>query len=113
MKSQFSTTEFGADKISDCVLEAVSQGEDMLVKYKEKITSKRKAIVYLRYLDNGRYFPLLRVFDNNDNVILEKNLPESQTLDNYGEISLNSKVVSIKPRKNIRSEFYEQIVFDL
>ena len=113
LKSQFNTPEFGEDMISECVSEAISQGENMLMKYKEKITSKNRAVIYLRYLDNGRYFPLLRVFDVNDNIILEKDLPESQTLDNYGQISLNAKTVTIKPRKNIRSEFYEQIVFEL
>ena len=81
MKSQFSTAEFNECKISDCVSEAVTQGEDMLMKFKEKITSKGKAVLYLRYLNNGRYFPLLKVFDADENLILEKDLPESQTLD--------------------------------
>lgn len=113
LKSQFSTAEFNECKISDCVSEAVTQGEDMLMKFKEKITSKGKAVLYLRYLDNGRYFPLLKVFDADENLILEKNLPESQTLDNFGQISLTSKKVTISPRKNSRSEFYEKIEYVL
>lgn len=113
LKSQFSTAEFNECKISDCVSEAVTQGEDMLMKFKEKITSKGKAVLYLRYLDNGRYFPLLKVFDADENLILEKDLPESQTLDNFGQISLTSKKVTISPRKNIRSEFYEKIEYVL
>jgi len=113
LKSQFSTAEFNECKISDCVSEAVTQGEDMLMKFKEKITSKGKAVLYLRYLDNGRYFPLLKVFDADKNLILEKDLPESQTLDNFGQISLTSKKVTISPRKNIRSEFYEKIEYVL
>lgn len=108
LKSQFSTAEFNECKISDCVSEAVAQGEDMLMKFKEKITSKGKAVLYLRYLDNGRYFPLLKVFDADENLILEEDLPESQTLDNYGQISLTSKKVTISPRKNSQSEFFEK-----
>ncbi len=113
LKSQFSTAEFDECKISDCVSEAVSQGKDMLMTYKEKTTSKGKAVLYLRYLDNGRYFPLLKVFDVNENLILEKDLPESQTLDNFGQISLTSKKVIISPRKNSRSEFFEKIEVSL
>ncbi len=112
LKSQFSTAEFDELKISDCVSEAVTQGENMLMKFKEKITSKGEAVIYLRYLDNGRYFPLLKVFDADKNVILEKDLPESQTLDNYGQISLTSKKVTITPRKS-QSEFYEKIEYVL
>ena len=113
LKSQFSTAESNECKISDCVSEAVTQGEDMLMKFKEKITSKGKAVLYLRYLNNGRYFPLLKVFDADENLILEKDLPESQTLDNFGQISLTSKKVTISPRKNSRSEFYEKIEYVL
>ena len=113
LKSRFSTAEFDETKISECVSEAVTQGKDMLMKFKEKVTPKGKAVLYLRYLDNGRYFPLLKVFDAEDNVVLEKDLPESKTLDGYGQISLTSKKVTIIPRKNSQSEFYEKIVFDI
>lgn len=113
LKSQFSTSEFDERNISDCVSEAVTQGEDMLMKFKEKITSKGKAVLYLRYLDNGRYFPLLKVFDADETLILEKDLPESQTLDNFGQISLTSKKVTISPRKNSQSEFYKKIEYVL
>ena len=105
--------DFNECKISDCVSEAFTQGEDMLMKFKEKITSKGKAVLYLIYLDNGRYFPLLKVFDADENLILEKDLPESQTLDNFGQISLTSKKVTISPRKNSRTEFYEKIEYVL
>jgi hypothetical protein len=112
LKTQFSTPEFDGDRISECVNEAVSQGTDMLMKFKEKISSQRRAVLYLRYLDNGKYFPLLRVYDNEDNIILEKELPESQTLDPYGQISVSSRKVTIKPRKNSWADS-EPIVFEL
>lgn len=113
LKSQFSTAYFDEAKISGCVSEAVTQGEKMLMKFKEKDSLKGKAVLYLRYLDNGWYFPLLEVFDADGEVVLRKDLPEAQTLDNYGQISLSSKKVTISPRKNSQSEFYEKIVFDL
>ncbi len=112
LKTRFSTSEFDGDRISECVNEAVSQGEAMLMKYKEKISSQRRAVLYLRYLDNGKYFPLLRVYDIEDNIVLEKDLPESQTLDSLGQISVSSKKVAIKSRKNSWTDS-EPIVFDL
>ena len=110
--TQFSTPEFDEDKISQCVSEAVTQGEDMLMKFKEKASSQRIAVLYLRFLDTCMYFPLLRVYDNDGNIVLEKDLPESVTLDTCGQISVSSKRVTIKPRKNSRTEG-ETIVFEL
>lgn len=112
LTTQFSTPEFEGDKISECVFEAVTQGEDMLMKFKEKVSSQRRAVLYLRYLDTCMNFPLLRVYDNDGNIVLEKDLPESLTLDNLGQISVSSKKVTIKPRKNSWTEG-EPIVFDL
>ena len=112
LKAQLSTSDFDEDRISECVNEAVSQGEGMLMKFKEKISSQRRAVLYLRYLDSGKYFPLLRVYDNEDNIILEKDLPESQTLDSLGQISVSSKKVTIKPRNNSWTDS-EPIVFEL
>ncbi|SMC30923.1 hypothetical protein SAMN06296952_0030 [Oscillospiraceae bacterium] len=112
LKTRFSTSAFDGDRISECVNEAVTQGEAMLMKYKEKISSQRRAVLYLRYLDNGKYFPLLRVYDNEDNILLEEDLPESQTLDPYGQISVSSKRVTINPRKSSWTGS-EPIVFNL
>lgn len=56
---------------------------------------------------------MLRVFDADENLILEEDLPESQTLDNYGQISLTSKKVTISPRKNSQSEYFEKIEYVL
>ena len=112
LTTQFSTPEFEGDKISECVFEAVTQGEDMLMKFKEKASSQRRAVLYLRYLDTCMNFPLLRVYDNDGNIVLEKDLPESLTLDNLGQISVSSKKVTIRPRKNSWTKG-EPIVFEL
>ena len=42
----------------------------------------------------------IRVYDNDDNIIFERDLPVSLTLDNYGQITVSSKKVTIRPRKN-------------
>ena len=85
----------------------------MTVVYKEKRASKNRAVIYLRYLDNGKTFPLLRVFDKSDNLIFEQDLPETDDLYSYGEIQLSSKKVTIKPRKNSYTENLEPMSFDL
>lgn len=109
----FATPDFDSDKIQLCVSEAVTNGEKMIMKYKEKIASPNKVIIYLRYLDSGKYFPLLRVVDFEDNLILEKDLPETRSLDVIGTIQLSAKKVTIKPKKNAFFELYEAMSIDL
>lgn len=92
--------------------EAVTQGEKMLMKYKEKCTSNRKAIVYLRCLDNGNYFPLIRVFDLDGILLLEKDLPVTLDLGCIGDIQLSRNRVSIKPRKNSYTKSLKSISFE-
>lgn len=109
----FSTPQSNNEFIHYCVSEAITKGKNMLIKFKEKRAAKNKAVVYLRYLDNGRYYPLLRVFDLEDAVILEKDLPETNALDAYGEIQLSGKKITIKPRKNYFSQNLEPISYML
>ena len=103
----FASSEFTADMIRSCITEAVTLGEDMLMKFKEKSSAVNRAVIYLRYLDSGRYHPLLRVYDLNDTVILEKDLPETNDLDMFGELLVSSKKVTIKPRKKCIYNRYE------
>lgn len=109
----FATEEFDAGRIHDCIEEAVTKGEKMTMIFKKKESSKNKAVIYLRYLDSGRFFPLLRVLDLNNNLILERDLPETNCLDAYGEIRLSSKKVTIKPRKNCFAAELEPMTFEL
>ncbi len=109
----FNTKDFDSEQIQSCISEAIENGEKMTMKFKEKTTSKNKAIIYLRYLDTGRFFPLLRVLDLEDNVLLEADLPETYGLDAYGTIQLSSKKVTIKPRKNAFSGSNEPMNFEL
>ena len=105
--------KFGDEKlISSCISEALTQKEQMLMKFKEKQTAKRKAIIYLRYLDNCHYLPVLKVFDLDENLLFKTNLPEANCLDYLGNIQLSNKKVTIKPRKNSYAVNLEPICFD-
>ena len=108
----FSTEDFNEDRILFCVQQAAQQGEQMLTKYKEKCSAKRRAVIFLRYLDTCRFFPLLRVYDTEGKLLLEKDLPESLLLDYLGEIQVSAKRVTIKPRKNAFTTGMTPLIFE-
>ncbi len=96
----FATEDMNGEKINVCISEAVLQGENMLMHYKEKKTKSRRAVLYLRLQDNGKYRPLLRVWDMDGNKLLEKDLSEMLMLESLGEIRLSGSKVSVLPKKN-------------
>ena len=108
----FSTEIFTENLIHSCFAEALEQGEDMLMKFKEKVTSKRKAIIYLRYLDNGQFFPLLRVLDMDNNILFETDMPKMEELIYLGDIQVSSKKVTVKPRKNSFTTSIQPLSFE-
>lgn len=110
--SYFSTESFNSERICSCIQHAIEHGENMLMKFKEKSTTKRKAVIFLRYNDMCMYRPLLRVYDTNEILLFEKDLPESLTLDCLGEIQLSTKKVTLKPRKNAFTHNAEEMVFE-
>ena len=96
---------FAIDEVTQKIVksstdDAVSKKADMLMRYKIKETANRKAILYLRYLDCGEYYPLLCVYDTEGNELLKKNLPICTDLNPYGTIILSNKKVTIKPKSN-------------
>ena len=107
----FSSQDFNETYILSCVQEALELGENMLMKFKEKVTTKRKAIIYLRFLDTCRFYPLLRVYDTEDNLLFEKDLPEATMLDYLGDIQISTKQVTIKPRKNSLAKYSAPLIF--
>ena len=112
LTTYFTSEDFSETNILSCVQQAVEQGEDMLMKFKEKVTSKRKAVIFLRFLDTCRFYPLLRVYDAEENLLFEKDLPPTVTLDYLGEIQLGVKHVTIKPRKNTYTSQNQPITLD-
>ena len=85
---------------------------EMLMKFKEKASAKRKAVIYLRFLDTCKYCPLLRVYDLEEHLLFEKDLPETVTLDDLGELQVSTKRVAIKPRKNAYTTKSVPLVFE-
>ena len=91
---------------------ALSEGEKMLVRFKEKKAAKTSAVVFLRYLDEGKYLPLLCVYDADGKEILRRDLPASSELLQIGEIALSSKKVTLKPRKSVFAKDLAPITFE-
>lgn len=108
----FKSEDFDERHILSCVRQAVEQGENMLMKFKEKVSTKRKAVIFLRFLDTCRFYPLLRVYDTEENLLFEKDLPEAVTLDYLGDIQVSAKRVTIKPRKNAYAAKKVPLVFE-
>ena len=108
----FSSQDFNETRILFSIQQAVEQGENMLMKFKEKVSTNRRAVIFLRYLDSCKFYPLLRVYDAEDNLLLEKDLPETISLDFLGNIQVSSKRVTIKPRKNAFTTQMAPLVFE-
>lgn len=99
--------------VEPCIEEALNKGEDMLMLYKSKQTSKRKVDIYLQLLDSGEYLPNLFVYEQNGTEILHEKLPCTLDLMSLGEIQLSSKKVVVKPRNNSLARGLEPIIFEL
>lgn len=108
----FARADFDEARIRNCVQEAVTGGEGMLMFFKEKATGKRRAVLYLRLLDSCRYAPLLRVYDGAGSLLLERDLPQMVTLDALGELQVGLKKVTVKPRKNACTTGKKPIIFE-
>ena len=108
----FARADFDEARIRDCIREAVTVGEGMLMPFREKATAKRRAVLYLRFLDSCRYAPLLRVYDGAGSLLLERDLPQMVTLDALGELQVGLKKVTIKPRKNALTAGKKPIIFE-
>lgn len=107
----FSNSQAQEEMIDDAIAES-QKGENMLIKFKEKITSKYKATIYLRLYNDGKYHPLLEV-QNNDSMVLHKDMDSIIDLGIIGDIAIIGKRVIIKPKKSQRYSKIEPIVYEL
>ncbi len=94
------TVQCEAD-VGELMAEALQQGAQMRVKFKEKATKTRVAALYLRLLDDGYYLPLLTVRDREGRELLCVDLPRTLHLHQFGEIRLCQNYVTLMPRKNV------------
>ena len=52
------------------------------------------------YNDDCLFVPIVRIFDLENKLILEKELPKRNNLDNLGSLILTKNKLTIKPKKN-------------
>lgn len=100
LKNNFSSKEFSKEKMDLLIADTLEKKDLFEMKYKEKENSKRKAIIYLRYSDNCLFIPIIRVFDLENKLVFEKELSETNSLDDFGTLIVTNSKVVIKPKKN-------------
>ena len=96
----FSSNDFPKEKIKKIINDTLKRKSSYEMRYKEKLSSNRKAIIFLRYNDDCFFVPIVRIFDSDNKLILEKELPERNNLDNLGSLVLTKNKLTIKPKKN-------------
>lgn len=100
LKNNFSSKEFSKEKMDLLIADTLEKKDLFEMKYKEKENSKRKAIIYLKYSDNCLFIPIIRVFDLENKLVFEKELSETNSLDDFGTLIVTNSKVVIKPKKN-------------
>ena len=96
----FSSNDFPNEKINKIISDTLIRKGSYEMKYKEKLSSNRKAIIFLRYNDDCLFVPIVRIFDLENKLLLEKELPKRNNLDNLGSLILTKNKLAIKPKKN-------------
>ena len=109
----FGQDEAARQLVRSAVREALVQGEDMCMRFKEKRAPGLTAVVYLRLLDSGLYHPLLTVTDDAGLELLRADLPPCMELHALGEIRLSRKAVTILPRRSIFAEGLSPLSFSI
>ncbi len=107
----FAPDEHVKQVIESAVDEAVTNGDQMLMRFKEKKAAKTTAVIYLQFLETARYQPIISVCDLQGKELLRESLPHTVDLSSIGEIQLSSKKVTVKPRKNVFAKDLEPISF--
>lgn len=110
---RFAADEQTKGLIKESISVALTQGDQMLMRYKEKKSAKNSAVVFLRYLDSGIYEPIVCVYDNNGQELMRRVLPQTLDLLSIGDIQLSSKRVTIKPRENVFTKDLEPVTFEI
>ena len=101
LKENFCSKEFSKEELDLLITDTLEKKDLYEMKYKEKENSKRKAIIYLRYSDNCLFIPIIRIFNLENNLIFEKELAETNSLDDFGTLTVTNSKVIIKPKKTV------------
>lgn len=86
--------------IRDSVRAAVTEGDRMLMRFKQKTNGSHTAVVYLRCTDDGRYVPLVCVYDADGQELARGEMAETVDLLSVGEVRLGAHKVTVLPRRN-------------
>lgn len=110
--SKFASGEDDKESVIKSFKSATEDGESMLALYKSKENARHKAMLYLRFHSDHLFYPLLRVFDKNDNLVLERELKRERCdLLSLGGITLKKDSVTVYPKKNASAKDLEPQVF--
>lgn len=110
---RFASDEQTKRSVKESISVALTQGDQMLMRFKEKKSAKNSAVVFLRYLDSCIYEPIVCIYDNDGQEIMRRVLPQTLDLLSIGDIQLSSKRVTIKPRRNVFTKGLEPVTFEI
>jgi len=100
LTENFSSNAFPKVKINQIINNTLKMQSSYEMKYKEKLSANRKAILFLRYNDNCLFIPAVKIYDSNNKLILEKELPKTNNLNSFGSLILSNSKLTIKPKRN-------------
>ena len=100
LTENFSSNSFPKEKINQIINNTLKMQSSYEMKYKEKLSANRKAILFLRYNDNCLFIPAVKIYDSNNKLILEKELPKTNNLNSFGSLILSNSKLTIKPKRN-------------
>lgn len=98
-----------ADKqmIHEWVSDAAINGEHMEAVLKRRKYCGKTAVLSVRYLDNGEYLPVIRVYNAEKKLAIEDILPCTKYLNVLEILEFKNKCVTVRSRKNyIKQQSY-------
>lgn len=100
------------EKIIKNAITEARDGENMLMKYKEKSNTIMHVIIYLRLFNDGYYHPLMVIREKNGEEHIEE-LEPTIDLGIINEISVSNKRITIKPKKTSLYKTVVPYVYDI
>lgn len=90
--------------------EVLSQGENLLIPYRQKENENYLVEIFTRIDDEVDFLPLIRVSDKEGNVVAEKQLRRygrDEFISQISTITIGKRYVRIANRKNWYADFYD------
>ena len=90
--------------------EVLSQGENLLIPYRQKENENYRVEIFTRINDEVDFLPLIRVTGKAGNVVAEKQLRgygRDEFISQFGTTTIGKRYVKIANRKNWYADFYD------